>query len=247
MMKSILLALSFLTILPAGARGEVSEKELVSSTCAYPLAGLLLGGLLSAVYAAARMVWPPPLVAGLLVAVWIVLTAGLHLDGFMDTFDGLGVQGDRARRLAVMKDSRMGAFGVQSAVLLILLKVFALWSLADSAFMYPALILAPVAGRTAMVVLMSAGRYARAEGGLGGLFVDGTGLFHALAVLLQLVPLSFALLHWAAVPFLAVFALLNLGLNVFFSSAFGGVTGDLLGGACEFQELVALLVLVALA
>lgn len=246
-MKSILLALSFLTVLPVGGGGEVSEKELLASTYAYPLVGFILGGLLCAVYAVARLLWPPVVACGLLVCAWIFLTAGLHLDGLMDTFDGLGVRGDRERRLAVMKDSRMGAHGVQAGVLLVLLKVLALWSLAGSGMMLPALLVAPTAGRAAMVVLMSAGRYARPKGGLGGLFVNGTGLSHALAALLQLVPLCFIALQWAALPLLAVLVVLTLGMHVYFASAFGGVTGDLLGAACELQELAAFLVLAALA
>ncbi len=245
-MKSFVLALSFLTVLPlGGGREEVTEGELVASTFFYPLVGVLLGLLLAGVSLGAGLLWPGLVAPALTVAAWALLTAGLHLDGLMDTFDGLGVRGDRERRLAVMRDSRVGAFGVQAAVLFLLLKVAAVSALAAGPWLWQGLVLAAVAGRSAMVALMAAGRYARPGEGLGRAFVAGTGLRQALPAAVFFTVSATLLPGKVFAGVILAQAALLLVLHRFFAAAFGGLTGDLLGAACELHELAALLAVAA--
>jgi len=240
-LKRFFLALRFLTIFPyGGGNADVSEEDLCVSTVYYPLAGGIVGALLSLFFVMAGKVLPALLTAVLTVTAWVIITAGLHLDGLMDTFDGLGVRGNLEKRLDVMRDSRVGAFGVLAAVLLLLLKTAALATLSPE-IKWPVLFMAPVAGRTAMVALMATSRYARAGQGLAKSFVEGTGLYQ-LAVSFTL----FALLGWLSLGGrVLIFALIQviifLLLRKTSQSWFGGVTGDLLGAACEIHEFTALL------
>ncbi|HHX74139.1 MAG TPA: adenosylcobinamide-GDP ribazoletransferase [Firmicutes bacterium] len=242
-MKRFFLALRFLTVWPFGSDGEVTAADLAASTVYYPPVGALLGLVLYGFYTAAQRLWPALAAAVLTVMLWELLSAGLHLDGLMDTFDGLGVRGNLEKRLTVMKDSRVGAFGVQAAVLAMLLKSAAVAGLAESPRAGVLLFLAPVCGRTAMVVLMGTCRYARDGSGLGRVFLEHTGGGRVvLAVVLALV-LAFAAAGTRVFLPAAVLAVFFLLLRYFFNLNFGGVTGDILGAACELHELATLLLL----
>ncbi|MCL5980923.1 MAG: adenosylcobinamide-GDP ribazoletransferase [Firmicutes bacterium] len=238
-MKHFLLAWRFLTILPLGRDdGKATAGDMVSSTYFYPLVGALLGLVLAGTFALTNSLLPA-FSAALTVTVWAVWTAGMHLDGLMDTFDGLGVRGDLPRRLAVMRDSSVGAFGVLAAVLLLLLKTAALVDLALSPLVLPAILLAPVAGRAAMVALMATGRYARTGAGLGQHLVEGTGSRQLMVGMLFSLLLAVLVLDAGTVfILLAVQVALFVLLRNFFRRGFGGLTGDLLGAACELHELV---------
>jgi adenosylcobinamide-GDP ribazoletransferase len=239
-LRRFFLALSFLTIIPYGAGGQAGERDMSSSTVYYPVVGAVVGALLTFLFDAAGMLFPVPLASALTVAAWVIITGGLHLDGLMDTFDGLGIRGDMARRLEVMRDSRVGAFGVMAAVLLLLLKTAALAGL-PAEISRAVIFMAPVAGRAAMVALLATSRYARAGEGLAKPFTEGTGLPH-----LAMNFLFFSLFAWlslgsASLVFASVQAVAFLLLRKAWHSRFNGVTGDLLGAACVIHELVALL------
>ncbi|MBF2098420.1 MAG: adenosylcobinamide-GDP ribazoletransferase [Gloeomargaritaceae cyanobacterium C42_A2020_066] len=116
-------AVQFYTCLPLPARWPVRFTRVAAWA---PVVGLGVGGLLGGLdeaLALAEMPLAPR--SALVMAAWVVITGGLHLDGAMDTADGLAVQ-DPERRLAVMADSRSGAFGVMAALILLLLKTLAL-------------------------------------------------------------------------------------------------------------------------
>jgi adenosylcobinamide-GDP ribazoletransferase len=239
--KHFFQALRFLTVFPLGKDEDLTADDLTASTIYYPVVGVLIGLLLFVCWQWSRTAWPIFLASALTVTLWLGLTAGLHLDGLMDTFDGLGVRGDMERRLAVMRDSRVGAFGVQSAVLMIFLKIAAVSALAANPAHYPVLILAPLAGRTAMVAFMSSCSYARAGEGLGRIFVEGTGRWHLGAAVLFF--LFFGLLIVGSSIFLLFFlqAIILFLLRSFLLKNFGGATGDLLGAVCEMHELSVLI------
>ncbi|WP_083798610.1 adenosylcobinamide-GDP ribazoletransferase [Dethiobacter alkaliphilus] len=243
MMKRFMLALRFLTVYPFGGDENIDGNDLAASTVYYPIIGAMLGIILYWGLQLAQRAWPEILASALIVTLWVLLTGGLHLDGLMDTFDGLGVRGDRARRLEVMRDSRVGAFGVQAAVLGGFIKILAVSQLINRPAWMLGLILAPVAGRTALVALMATGRYAREGYGLGREFVERTSMVHLLLAVLLFLILGYAALSIAVFPLLIPQILLFFLLRYFFVQNFGGVTGDLLGAACELHELAFLLLL----
>ena len=100
----------------------------------------------------------------LLVALWAALTGGLHLDGLADSCDGLGGGWSRERALSIMRDARSGPYGVTAIVLVLGLKAAALASLPEG-LAWRALVLAPVLGRAAPLLLLALGRPARVRKG----------------------------------------------------------------------------------
>lgn len=244
-MVPVLAAFQFLTILPPIVRRAFSAEELGRAVGWYPLVGLALGGLLAGLNAGLRLVFPPGVVAVLLLIVWVVSTRALHMDGFMDACDGLFGGFTPERRLEIMRDSRVGAFGAVGGALAMVVKAALIVSLANHT---AGLILAPVLGRWAMVIAIAAFPYAR-EQGLGRDMKDHTrapqviiGAVTALAAV--------GVAAWLAGPLLALIGTAAAGL------AFGlcarlaltrvpGFTGDLYGALCEVTELAVLLAFTA--
>jgi cobalamin synthase len=119
----------------------------------FALVGLVLGVGLAGAGWLLDLVFPSQLTAAVLLLVWAGFTGMLHLDGFMDACDGLFPPRDPAQRLAIMADSRVGAFGVVSVVLLLLLKFSGLGILITET-RYLALMAVPVLARWAMTWAM---------------------------------------------------------------------------------------------
>ncbi len=240
------LALSFITTLPAGSFSERMPDEVLGRAQAwFPLVGLLLGLLLLATLLVVRLIFPPGVCAALLLLLHFLLTGGFHLDGLADTTDGL-MCGRREidRVFAIMKDSYLGSMGAVALILLLLLKFSALSELVSR---YPLVVTVfPVLGRYAVVQLTYSTVYARPEGGLGALFTDNCGLRELGLALLTGLVAGFAGAGFAGIAALCVVALYVFLVASYARSRFGGVTGDILGFACESGEALALLVLVAL-
>ncbi|NLP37243.1 MAG: adenosylcobinamide-GDP ribazoletransferase [Firmicutes bacterium] len=238
-MHRFFLAMRFLTVWPFDSDREITEADLVGSTVYYPLVGTILGFVLYFLWLGFNTIGTTFIAATLTVAFWELITAGLHLDGLMDTFDGLGVRGNREKRLAVMKDSRVGAFGAQVLFFAMAVKIAAVAGLeAENALL---LVLAPLAGRTAMVALMATCQYAHNNPGLGKTFADLTGTKQLAIALVLYLLCGFALCGLQIFLFTACCALFFFLWRYFLLVNFGGVTGDLLGATCQLLEIAALI------
>ncbi len=247
MLLAAKIAIAFLTILPARLPAELPVDGLKRSAGFFPLAGLLIGGFLAGGAWLCNWAGLPPLVSAvLLVALGAWLTRGLHLDGLADLLDGLGGGQTPERRLAIMKDSAIGAFGVIGLVLLLVLKVVCLASLLANGdqHLFFALFAAPVAARWAMATLACGVQYPRATG-TGHAFVGKVGLGELALGSLLLTPLIWW--NWsAALIILGAAVLPACWLRFKTSKALGGVTGDVLGASCELGEVCGLLAAVVL-
>ncbi|MDP3016156.1 MAG: adenosylcobinamide-GDP ribazoletransferase [Deltaproteobacteria bacterium] len=244
-MKDFLRAISFLTILPVGKSLSFGEKELARSMAFFPLVGLVIGLLLALGYHLLPFFLPRPLVLWLTIGLLAFLTRGLHLDGFADTMDGLASGGSRQKILEVMRDSRIGAFGVIGLILLIGAKYLSLNHISNDLIVH-SLILMTVMGRNAMVLVCYRSPYARSDGGLGKPFAENLGIREVILASI----LSFGIVLWLTgmkgiVIFLGI-GLFSFGYRFFFIKKLGGVTGDILGAANEVAELLCLLVLIIL-
>jgi adenosylcobinamide-GDP ribazoletransferase len=237
MLLTAKIAIAFLTILPVRLPAELPADGLKRSAGFFPLAGWLIGGVLAGY--AWIFVWAglPPLVSAvLLVACGAWLTRGLHLDGLADLLDGLGGGQTPERRLAIMKDSATGAFGVIGLVLLLVLKAACLAALVatEGEPLFFALFAVPVAARWAMVTLACGVQYPRASG-TGHAFVGKVGLGELAMGGLLLAPLVWW--NWSADLIILGAAMLPaFWLRFKASEALGGVTGDVLGASCELGE-----------
>ncbi|MBE9525281.1 MAG: adenosylcobinamide-GDP ribazoletransferase, partial [Chloroflexi bacterium] len=162
MMVSLIASFQFLTIIPTIVRRKFTPQEMGRAAGWFPLVGLALGALLYGLSRVLNLIFPLPVVAVLVLATWLVLTRGLHFDGFLDICDGLFGGFTPERRLEIMRDSRVGAFGVAGGVLLLLMKYAAMISLPNLS----GLLLAPVMGRWVLSMAIFSYPYAR-EKGLG--------------------------------------------------------------------------------
>ena len=134
--------------------------------------GAILGLIFLGAWSILLKVLPHPAAAALLLCLTVWITGGLHLDGLADTVDGLGGGQDPEARRRIMKDSRVGAFGVLALILILLLKFAFLLAAADRGWRGQ-IILYPVLSRWGMVYLAYLSDYARPEGGLGQAMTTG--------------------------------------------------------------------------
>jgi len=245
MMKRFLTALQFLTIIPVPGTRDVDDEALGASMSFFPLVGLLIGLILMGVRYLLAPLLPPSLADILVIAVLVVVTGALHLDGFADTIDGLAGGNDRERTLAIMKDSRIGSFAVVGLVLIVGLKAAALMEIPEM-LKSEALIAAPVLGRWSTVQLAAWFDYARSGYGTGQAFVRCTGRREsAISTLITAVILLIIFGIGGLMPLLVI-AIFTALFGLFFKMRLGGVTGDIMGAACEMSEAVVLLVVCGL-
>jgi adenosylcobinamide-GDP ribazoletransferase len=123
---AFLTAVQFLTISPPFIRRAFTAGELGQATGFFPLVGVGIGGILIGADFIFGKVFAPPLQAALLLAVWVLLSGALHLDGFLDACDGLLGGFTPESRLRILKDEHKGAFAVTAGIVLLLVKFAAL-------------------------------------------------------------------------------------------------------------------------
>lgn len=240
-MRGLGVAIQLLTRLPVPWPRTHRADDLVRSLPWLPLVGALVGGLmglcgLGLVHAGL----PTGVALVLMVALGPLLTGALHEDGLADTADGLLGGRDRDRRLEILRDSRVGAYGLVALILAFALRVEVLRSLPVGGWPV-ALAVAHALGRLATVRLMAALPYARQQApGLGASMAEGArGWRPAVAGLVGLA-LAIGLGGLGGALAALTMVALTLLLAAWYRRALGGVTGDLLGAACVIVEIGAL-------
>ncbi len=233
------LALTFLTVLPWRGLGQVGPQDLARSLFWFPWVGLILGLGFWAGLGGLRIIFPPAAAAALLLALTVLATRGLHLDGLADTVDGLGGGKTPQERLAIMKDSRLGAFGGVSLFLALLLK-FAFFLAWAEKGIGPGLILFPILSRWGMVFLAYLSPYARPEGGLGQAMTAGVSGNVLLGATLSALALALLTTGAPGMILLVAAAAAVWLLSLYFQKKLGGVSGDVLGAANEILEILVL-------
>ena len=239
-MNSFLVGLQFLTRIHLVRQTVWTAEDFGRSTRFFPLVGLVLGICYSlAAWTLVSVLGMRALTAALLLILPLLLTGGLHADGFMDTADGVFSGRERERKLAIMKDSRVGSFGVVAFVLLMFLQ-FALLLDMSPLLLVSAFFVMPIIGRMAMVLAVSCFPYARADG-MGKTFADmanrRTVAIAAVTTSVLVIPIG--LLATLALVLGVVFTLLFCR---WVSAILGGVTGDVYGAATVLTETIVLAV-----
>jgi len=237
------IALEFLTPLRLRRVQQHDTRTFATALGWYPAVGLLLGAVLLLLELGLSQLLPTGPTTALLVAALALLSGGLHLDGLADTADGIAVQGDRARRLEVMRAGNIGPAGVMALVLVLLLQWTAIASLTDST-RAGALLLAPAFARWTVVPVALAFAPARPDG-LGATIRHG--LWPVAAPLATLIALVAALTLFGPVGLLLPLAAAAVALLVAAAPVrlLGGVTGDVFGAAIEVAQAIAWLAIVA--
>jgi adenosylcobinamide-GDP ribazoletransferase len=235
-------ALRFLTIIKLGWLRDSTTDELKRSAGWFPMVGLLIGLILAGLNWLVGFILPQAVVNVLLIVASVLITGALHLDGFLDTCDGLGSHGTPEERWRIMDDSRAGGFGAIGVAVLLLTKYVSLNSIPAS-LLTAALILMPVLSRWAMVYAIFAYPYAKPVG-LGKTIKESTS---ALALVLATVfTLAIAVATWWAwvghfyflgLALQATTWLLILMVAAYLKGKFGGLTGDCYGAINEVTEV----------
>lgn len=239
---SFFTALRFLTIVPI-PWGAADDAELFSRSVRYfPVVGLVIG-LAGMVLSLLLSGIVPMTVAAFVAVCYLAAISGfLHLDGLADSGDGLLSHRPCEAILAIMKDSRSGAMGVVVLVLVVLGKFAALSSMSRP-MLVTAVLLMPLAGRTAIVLTMATLPYARPEGGLGSLFYSAKARQAALIGVILLAATGL-IVGWRIGLIIGLALLIVVGwFGGWCRSKIGGATGDTLGGVCELTELAVALAL----
>ncbi len=222
-----------------------NSSPLKLGSAYFPLVGLLLAFLLYLLQRLCELLHLPSLaLAAVLVVALVILTGGLHLDGLMDSCDGLLGGRTPERRLEIMRDSRVGSFGVLGGICVLLLK-FALFASVNSRLLTLALFIALPCARWAMVLALRLFPSARPTG-LGATFrrsVTTPRLVFAGGVSL-LVALVAG--HLVGGVLWIVTILVAALLGVWITRLIGGLTGDSYGAIAEVTEVVLLLLLVVM-
>lgn len=232
-LRSFITAIRTLTILPVPGR---EAERPADALCFFPLVGAIIGGAVELVawVLAGLLNWAGGTAfAGVALMVW--LTRALHLDGLSDTVDACFGSPERARRLEIMKDPHLGAFGAAAVVLALLGKTVSLERLISTG--HWSWIAAPIIlSRTIMVLVAASLPYARLEGGKAQPFINGAKPLHFWVAGVWTVFLCL-FLSGSVCILAAVLALALAILEIrWMKLAFGGVTGDLLGFAGETTE-----------
>jgi adenosylcobinamide-GDP ribazoletransferase len=236
-LRDLKIAIGFLTLIRTSVSPTPDMRQVGNAAWAFPMVGLFIGISLALFYGLCSIFLPQSVAILPAVILWVVITGGLHLDGWTDCWDAFGAAVPTERRIEILKDSRLGAFGAMALVLLLATKVVTLMAMPSPAM---GIILAPVLGRS-MMILASKGA-GTSGSGMGRAFLEGVErrscnfcwgfsiLIGLLAGLMGL--LSIAVSYGAATWF-----------RRFAESRIGFINGDVLGSICELVEVTVLIIL----
>ena len=241
LLNQLIAAIRFLSIIPMPGASSASSRTLAEAIPVFPVVGALIGALLVLVGLAAGWLWNDSVRAVAVVLAWGMLTAGLHLDGLSDTFDGVMSWRPREQKLEIMHDSRIGVMGALALAAILGLKMVLL---ASAGAGLSTLIVAPALGRWAMCYGLCRCPSARADGLGAAVQAQSTpAAMRGATIIAAVMALAIAGLRGAVA--LALVWLAARALAQWWVRDLGGLTGDTYGALCEITEVVALAALTA--
>jgi len=233
-MRKILIAIGFYTRIPINIKEKVTDDEFYSAMKLIPIVGILIGSLMYLINAGLAGFASD--IRGLILTIfYIFITGGLHIDGFMDSMDGLLSNRDKDRIIEIMKDSRVGSFGVISMVVL-----FALYSVFMGYSQGEILFLMPVVGRCSGIVSAGITPYAKKNLDLGGRFVEETKPKHAVAAVLFSGMIAIFVNPGLIIPTGVTFSLVFFIVK-WIEGKIQGTTGDTTGMVIESSQALFLI------
>lgn len=244
LVEQLRVCIGFFTRVPVRLRADLPADAVARSAWAYPVAGAAIGAVAALCAGVARHFGlSPALTAIAALGVTIVVTGALHEDGLADTADGLGGGRDAAAKLAIMRDSRIGSYGVLALLMSFACRAACLTQLAGrgDAAIAAALVAAHAGGRAVLPALMTALPLARTNGAAASVGRPSPG--GAVSAMLLGAPAVLAMLgagRGAVAILLGALVTAALGRLAF--RGIGGYTGDILGAAEQAVEMIVLVV-----
>ncbi|WP_152656887.1 adenosylcobinamide-GDP ribazoletransferase [Oceanobacillus sp. CFH 90083] len=254
-LTGILVNLQFFTSIPINASLSLDQNQLKYALRTFPLLGLIQGGIYAAFLFGLQSFTPLTdlMMALFLWLLLIILSGGIHLDGWIDTSDAYFSYKDPEKRLAIMKDPRVGAFGVLSVIVFLFTRFIVLYELIQAAHLNALLfiIFIPFLGKMLLGVLLQLLPPARTDG-MASFFQQGksSSLFGVYAIYLVLIGACVTWLQISCLPayvlFIGVTLITGFFIAKFITKNFIGLTGDTLGASSEGMELLLWLTLLLL-
>lgn len=243
-LQDIMQAVAFLTRLPVPLSADSKSRLLADVVGAFPIVGLLVGGLAGLAFLVGSQLGLHPLVCGLFaIGLQVLITGALHEDGLADVADGFGGGAQLSDKLRIMRDSSIGSYGTVALIFSIGLRAGGLASMKTPTTAVLALITAAAVSRAMMVALMSQMEKARTDGLAAR---AGKPTHDKMLVALGLAAVSaFMFLGAAGWSVLAVAAIAALAVSWLANRQIGGLTGDVLGTTQQVTEAAALLCVAA--
>ena len=230
MMRTLLSAISFLTVIPVGRTSVASGR----AAALFPLVGAAIGAAGAALYLVASLALPSAIASLAVVAFWTVITGVLHEDGLADVADALRAGRSQAKMLAILKDSRIGTFGAVAIVLSLVARWQAIEHL-DTANIWPVMIASQAVPRAAIVALAWISRPVGA--GLGLAFSSTLSTTAAIVAILQgLGAAALCGLRPGLVIALGSYLVIRIAQSYFYQRI-GGINGDCLGATEQILEI----------
>lgn len=234
-MKSLLLMITFFTRIPISYNHEYDEKDLIKGIKFFPMIGLIIG-MVMYIPVLLKDILHTHVIVLLSWVIYIWITGGLHIDGLADTFDGVFSNRDRERILEIMRDSRIGTFGVLGMLLIII------WNLVFTYYIdLKLLIIVPIVGRCAAILSASDSKYAREGQGMGKAFIENCRkkelIISMIFVIILSLLIGYPVSTMALFPTFAAVMLISKYIN----NKIGGNTGDTIGFAIEISQSIFIL------
>jgi len=239
-LKDVYVSVVFLTRLPAPSWPDAAQRDLATGMWAFPIAGVLVATIAGLVYAVCDAIGLPVYISALFAVVALTIaTGGLHEDGLADLADGIWGGSTPERRLAIMSDSQIGAYGTIALIVSVAGRAAAIATIGQPLFVLGALVAAEAASRAVMPALMSFSGPAKSDGlgasaGTPGVATWGSALFLAAVICVLAAPAGWFTCLIAAAAGAAL-------ISWFARRNLGGYTGDVLGAAQQIAELFALI------
>jgi adenosylcobinamide-GDP ribazoletransferase len=236
-LENILLAIGFLTKFPIPGNLNYSSNKLADGLFFAPLIGVLIGVLLVLVNILTSILFPNYIVAAIVLAIYVYITGGLHIDGLGDLGDGWLSGRKKDAFYKVMKDSRLGTGGFLTITFVLFFDYLFLIETMN----WKVLLFLPVAGRLGMLFGAVIGSYPKEYDGSGKLFINGTNIKNSWWLFLVILVLSFILFNWQGL-LIFVSLLVNTFILVrLWSNRLDGITGDMLGALVEYSQVTYLI------
>lgn len=242
-MKKFINALQFLTIIPLNKNIQTTPEELARSSIYFPFVGLIIGAFLVLINEFFSMFFSNMLVCCLIFICEIVITCGFHLDGLIDTFDGLfsGFK-NKDRIIEIMKDSRVGAMGVIFLFIFLLLKFSLIYEL-HPLIKNRTLFLMPIFGRWAIVFGARFFHALKRDNlGLAEVYTSYVSNFEFTLATIFVLIFTFVFSIFNGIVAFCIILIFNLLFFNYIKNKIGGITGDVLGASCEITEVLFLFI-----
>lgn len=244
-MRSFVLAIQFLTRLPINIKVNIEDDSFAKGVIYFPIVGLIVGLINACIYLLSSYILDGlfPIVCTILSN--ICVTGAIHLDGLADTSDGIFSARKRDRMLEIMKDSRIGTNGAIAIAFDLLLRLSILSHIPEQNIVW-VLLLTPVSSKLVLPLLSKLSVYARAEGGMGALYMGKQTWSRTIGAVIIGAVIHYAVFGLKGLAAIAV-VLVIVGLyRLYIYSKLQGMTGDTLGAASELAEITFLLFLAVL-